>query len=344
MSALLRVTLGLWLTLLWPTLAAHEVRPAYLQIREVQTQHYDLLWKTPAQGDQRLALQPVLPARCTAQGEVTGVLLQDAVVERWQLRCEGGLEGQSIEIAKLNATLTDAIVRFEPLHRAPMTLRVTADNPTLTLPAVQSSLEVGLQYLRLGVAHMLSGWDHLLFVLAMCLLVRTPRTLVQVLSMFTLAHSLTLAGTVLGWVRLSAAPVEALIALSILITAWEIARARTGRVGLGSRHPWAMALGFGLLHGFGFAGSLREAGLPGDAIGMALLGFNLGVEVGQLLFVAGVLGLAWIARPGGLHAPFEPALRGGFQAPMWLWRLPLQAIGGLAAFWFLSRSASVLVG
>lgn len=311
---------------------AHEVRPGYLQIREIGPRTYDLLWKTPARDGMRLALQVMLPEHCERTGDVQGVLLHDAVLERWQLRCPEGLEGKPLSVSRLGATLTDVIVRFEPLGRAPVTLRLTGDSPQAALPQAQTRWQVGLQYLGLGVAHILTGWDHLAFVLLIVWLTAGWRRLLVCVSLFTLAHSLSLVGTALGWIRLPVAPVEALIALSILLVALQVARAGGDSTVRSDRHPGLMIFAFGLLHGFGFAGALHETGLPADAIAEALLGFNLGVEIGQLLFIAAVLCVVWIAR------------RVGSPMPEWARTAPLYAIGGLSAFWFLSRTAQVLIG
>lgn len=309
---------------------AHEIRPAFLQVREIEPNVYDVMWKTPAQGDMRLALNVILPESCANAGEPRASLVDGAVIQRWRTQCEGGLVGKRIAIENLGQTLTDTILRFEPADGRARTLRLTPDKPSVAIPGQQAWTEVAGTYFGLGVEHILFGFDHLLFVLALILLVTDRKKLLGAVTAFTVAHSLTLAGTTFGWVRLPASPVEAMIALSIMLVAIEIVRARSGGASLMARLPWIAAFCFGLLHGFGFAGALREIGIPEDAVSLALLFFNLGVEAGQLIFIAMVLAvmLGW--------RKLAPA------PPVWAWRAPVYLIGGLSAFWFIERAASIL--
>lgn len=311
---------------------AHEVRPAYLQIREVGADTYDILWKTPAQGQMRLALDVILPGACESVTEPHSVLLDGSVLARWRERCEGGLVGQEIGISRLDATLTDAIVRFEPLEGPDRTLRLTPDKPGGILPATQSWTGVAVVYFGLGVEHILLGFDHLMFVLALLILVGDAKRLIGAITAFTVAHSITLAGTTFGWVKLASAPVEATIALSIVFLASEILRVRAGRASFIARMPWVASFSFGLLHGFGFAGALREIGIPEEAAGTALLFFNLGVEAGQLAFIAAVLLALTLWRLTRLPSP--ATARG----------VPVYLIGGTAAFWFLERTVQIAYG
>jgi hypothetical protein len=197
--------------------------------------------------------------------------------------------------------------------------------PRFTVTAASGSLGVARTYVGLGVEHILFGVDHLLFVLALLILVPSGRLLLWTITSFTLAHSLTLAAATLGWVAVPPAPVEAAIALSIVFVASEILHARRGRPGLSARRPWLVAFAFGLLHGFGFAGALRELGLPERSIPLALLAFNLGVELGQLVFVAAVLALA--AAIARLRIP---AVRRWREAAAY-------GIGTIAAYWLIER-------
>jgi hydrogenase/urease accessory protein HupE len=185
------------------------------------------------------------------------------------------------------------------------------------------------RFATLGIEHILLGIDHLLFVLGLVLIVQSAKLLVQTITAFTIAHSITLAVATLGFVHVPGAPVEAVIALSILFLASELTRQRRGESGLTARYPWLVAFSFGLLHGFGFAGALAEVGLPERDITLALLVFNLGVEAGQLLFVAGVLALLWLGRRVIVSPP-----------PRWLQDAPAYAIGSLAAFWLIQRVAA----
>lgn len=311
--------------------AAHEIRPAFLQIREIEPQTYDVLWKTPAQGEMRLALDAILPGECRSLGAQRTTLVNAAVVAHWRAHCEGGLPGRQIIIENLETSLTDVILRFEPLSGSPKTLRVNGAAPYAVIPSRQSMGEVVGTYFRLGVEHILFGFDHLLFVLCLLMLVRDLKRLLFAITAFTIAHSITLAGTTFGWLRLASVPVEATIALSIAFVAAEVLRARGGGHSATQRWPWIAAFAFGLLHGFGFAAALREIGLPEDAVPAALLFFNLGVEAGQILFVAGVLAvvLAW--------RKYGPRL------PSWTWRAPPYVAGILASFWFIERTVRIFV-
>ena len=309
--------------------SAHEVRPAYLDIREVETGTYDFLWKTPAQGDLRLALNVILPESCETLGAVRTTPVDGAVVQRWRSRCEDGLRGQPIAIENLDVSLTDVLLRLEPLDGAPMTLRFDGAVLEAVIPERQSLWEVGESYFHLGVEHILLGYDHLLFVLCLLLLVRNIKRLVGAVTAFTVAHSITLAATTFGWVSLAITPVEACIALSIAFLAAEIVRARQGRAGATQRWPWIASFCFGLLHGFGFASVLHEIGLPAEALPMALLTFNIGVEAGQLIFIGAVLLVMLLWRR------FAP------QTPPWAWRTVPYAAGSVACFWFIERTAGI---
>lgn len=315
-----------------PSARAHEIRPAYLQIREVENQVYDLLWKTPAQGDMRLALNIDLPETCRDVSQPRATMVDGAVIQRWRTTCTGGIAGRLIRIENLSQTLTDVVVQFEPVAGTARTVRVTPDEPSFSIPLAQTWTEVGATYLGFGVEHILLGFDHLLFVLALLILVTERRLLLAAVTSFTIAHTLTLAGTTLGWVSLPGPPVEATIALSIMFLAVEIFRVRAGRQSLTARMPWLAAFSFGLLHGFGFAGALREVGLPADAVAPALLFFNLGVEIGQLMFISAVLAVIFVWR----------RLRAS--TPGWVLSAPVYLIGICSAYWFIERTWTVLNG
>jgi hypothetical protein len=310
---------------------AHEIRPAYLHIREIEAESYDVLWKTPAQGALRLALNVRLPENCRDVSAPRMIAVEGAALQSWRTICAGGLVGQSIGVDNLETSLTDVIVQYEPLHGAARTLRMDNAATQALIPAAQSPLQIAGAYFRLGLEHIAFGIDHLLFVFCLVMLVGHLGRLLGVITAFTLAHSMTLAATTFGWLRLSSAPVEACIALSIAFVAAEVLSARQGRTSLTQRWPWLAGLGFGLLHGFGFAAALHELGLPDGAVPLALLGFNLGVEAGQILFVFAVLSvmMAW-----GRLAPAALA---------WAWRVPIYGAGGLAAFWFVERAASIFL-
>jgi hypothetical protein len=322
------VAAGLALALVCAGALAHEVRPAYLELRQTGPETVDVLWKVPGMGEQlRLALYVELPPRCARVGESRAAMVGGAVIERWTVKCAGGLIGGTIHIAGLSATLTDVLVRQERLDGTARLSRLTPSAPSLVVTATPGRLEVARTYAVLGVEHILLGIDHLLFVLGLLLIVGNRwRLLLQTITSFTAAHSITLALSALGLVRVPPAAVEAVIALSILFLAAEMLHSRVGRPGLTARAPWVVAFAFGLLHGFGFAGALHELGLPQTSIPLALLLFNVGVEMGQLLFVAAAL-LVMVA----LRRVAWPA---------WTELLPPYAIGSAAAFWLIQRLAA----
>jgi len=309
---------------------AHELRPGYLDLRETEPDVFAMLWKVPAGGGRRFGIRPVLPAHCTPVEPPAGTFTGDAYVERGTVRCPGGLEGQPVAIDGLVATLTDVLLRIEPRDGSAQTHRLTPGAPSVVVTPDPGPLAVAWTYLRLGVEHILLGFDHLLFVLALLILVGPNRRLVGTVTAFTLAHSLTLAAATLGFVHVPAAPVEATIALSIAFVAAEIVHARRGIISLTERKPWIVAFAFGLLHGLGFAGALAEVGLPSQAIPLALLFFNVGVEIGQLLFIAAVLGSGALVRR--LALPW----------PHWATDVAPYLIGGLAAYWTIERVAGLV--
>jgi hydrogenase/urease accessory protein HupE len=309
------------------------VRPAYLELRQTGSETYDVLWKVPGQGENmRLGLYVEFPADCKNVTEPRAAMVNNAFSERWTMRRPGGLTGGTIHIAGLTSTMTDVLVRLERLDGTTQVTRLTPSAPSFVVEAAPRALEVARTYLVLGIEHILGGIDHLLFVLALLILVKSKRRLIATVTAFTLAHSLTLAGATLGFVHVPGPPVEAAIALSIVFVAAEIIHSRQGWTGLTERFPWIVAFTFGLLHGFGFASALSEVGLPQSAIPVALLFFNVGVEVGQLLFIASVFAVIALAR--------RVDRRLGLPQPAWAWRIPPYAIGSIAMFWVIQRTAA----
>ncbi|HEY8277395.1 MAG TPA: HupE/UreJ family protein [Methyloceanibacter sp.] len=306
---------------------AHELRPAYLDIRETATDEFAVVWKVPARGDLRLGLSVRMPDTCKPKSEPVGSIEDGAFFERWSMICAGGVKGHEIAIDGLRSTLTDALARIEYRDGSTQLARLTPEAPQFIASGVQTTFAVAQTYSVLGVEHILSGMDHLLFVLALILLIRYRWMLVKTITAFTVAHSITLAGAALGYISLPQPPVEATIALSIAFVARELARAQPGERRLSESYPWVIAFAFGLLHGFGFAGALKEIGLPQTDVPLALLTFNLGVEAGQLMFVAAVL-LAY----RGLKALYVPVVAGRVAAAY--------GIGSIATFWLVSRIAS----
>lgn len=306
---------------------AHELRPAYLEITEATPGTYDVLWKVPARGEFRLSLNVRLPDNCT--GTAAPVTSNDgvAVLSRWTVACEEGLAGRTIAIDGLTATFTDVLVRIANLDKTVQSARLMPDFPEVTVEASPTSADTASTYFLLGVEHILLGFDHLLFVLALLLLIGNLRTLVETITAFTVAHSITLAFATLGLAHAPQQPVEALIALSIVFVAAEILRKENGRIDFSSRYPWVIAFLFGLLHGFGFGGALREIGLPQQDVPLALLTFNLGVEAGQLIFIA-----ATLLAIAGLKLLLA-------EATAWPKRAVTYAIGSVSAVWFVERVA-----
>jgi len=304
---------------------AHEVRPAYLRIQQTAEETFQTMWRVPAKGEMRLGIYLEMPQQCKVQGEILSWKDGATFVEQGTWTCPGGLIDSEVVISGLELMMTDALARFERLDGTTQVARLKPSDNSFTVTATESWGEVASTYLALGVEHILLGIDHLLFVLALLLLVPNTRKLVWTITSFTLAHSVTLAAATMGWVHMPQKPVEAVIALSILFVAMEIVHWKQGKPGITRRWPWLVAFTFGLLHGFGFAGALTEIGLPEHAIPLALLFFNLGVEAGQLMFIAAAL-LVWAALKR-------------MSWPQWAWRVPVYAIGSLAAFWTIDRIA-----
>ncbi len=322
-------TLALLLCALSGIVHADVFRPAYLELSETGNESYDVLWKVPAQDENaRLSLEVTFPPDTRVSGSRRSVFTGDAVVERWQIQRPGGLVGQTLRVQGKAVGVSDVIVRIERRDGTSQVERLALARPEFVVEASAGTGEIAWSYLVLGVEHILGGIDHLLFVLALLLIVRGGMRIVATVTAFTLAHSITLVAATLGWVHVPGPPVEAIIAMSIVFVAAEVVHGLRGRPGLTARTPWLVAFSFGLLHGFGFAGALAEVGLPQKAIPVALLMFNVGVEVGQLLFVAAVLLLIATAR------------RVAFRLPRWADYAMPYAIGMMAMFWVIERVAS----
>lgn len=322
----------LFFILLAPVLGkicAHEVRPAYLQLRQTTIDGYEVFWKVPALGDiMRLSLYVQLPAACSNISQPRGFFSAGAYTEQWIVKCPGGLAGSTIRIAGLTATLTDVLVRIERLDGSVQVTRLTCSSPSFNVEAAPRRFEVVRTYFVLGIEHILTGIDHLLFVSGLLLLVTGFKRLLMTVSAFTLSHTITLTLATLGFVHVPPAPVEAVIALSILFVAYEVLRKEENRNGIAQRKPWLVAFTFGLLHGLGFAGGLSAAGLPAAHIPLALGFFSAGVEVGHFSFVASALVLIAAVRQWAA------------KLPRWYWRLPSYVIGSFAAYWLIARLAA----
>jgi hydrogenase/urease accessory protein HupE len=306
---------------------AHELRPGFLEIRQTDSESYDVCFKVPARGDMRLALYARLPGECSDSETPRTERAKNAFLEHLVVRCAGGLAGRQVSIDGLASTFTDVVVRVALVDGAIQATRLTPDQPYFTVAAAPTWMDTARTYFLLGVEHILLGIDHLLFVLALLLLVRNPWMLVKVITAFTVAHSITLAFAALDWAQIPQPPVEAVIALSIMFVAAETIRQTRREPDLTRKAPWIVAFTFGLLHGLGFGGALKEIGLPQSDVPLALLTFNLGVEAGQLIFVFAVLALmAIVDRLLVVKLPWARTVAG-------------YGIGSLAAVWFVQRLA-----
>jgi len=314
------------LAALAPGVFGHEVRPAYLELHQTAPETYDVLWKVPGQGENlRFGLYVEFPAACTNVTPPRGSMVNNAFSERWTMKCPGGLTGGTIHIAGLSATVVDVLVRVEHPDGSAQVTRLTPSAPSFIVEAVPGALGVARTYTVLGIGHILTGIDHLLFILALLIITGGGWKLVKTVTAFTVSHSITLTLATLGYVHIPQRPVEATIALSIVFVAAEIVRGRRGRKGITARAPWVVAFSFGLMHGLGFASGLSEAGLPVGHIPTALLFFSIGVETGHFLFIGVVLSLIALAR------------RVKLPAPQWVRLIPPYAIGSVAMFWVIQR-------
>lgn len=303
-------------------LFAHELRPAYLELKQTGAETYDVLWKVPAIQNLRLALYVVFPKQCNETTQRRSFQIGGSNMERSSIQCKNGLVGSTISIEGLSATFTDVLARVQRMDGTTQIARLTPSAPSFIVEAAPNWKEMAGTYLRLGIKHILMGFDHLLFVLGLLVIVgRRWKLMFKTITSFTLAHSLTLAGATLGVVQVPAEPLSAVIALSILFLGVEVARMKRGGTSVTIRHPWIAAFGFGLVHGFGFASGLSTLGLPSNEIVAALLFFNIGVELGQIAFVA-------------LYLIFLRALRTlEVLSPQWAQTMPAYVIGTLGSYW-----------
>ena len=320
------------LVLLPATAMAHEARPGYLELRETSPTTFDMLWKKPARGELVLRLDPLFSSGCAVAGIRSADMSGAAYVARTTLNCENGISGETVEIAGLETTLTDVLVRVYYADGQQETHLVRPDQPYAVIGGKTGVLERIVAYTRLGMEHIALGVDHLLFVLGLLLIVSSPMMLLKTVTSFTLAHSITLGIATLGYASAPELPLNAVIALSILFLGPEIVRVWRGETSFTIRHPWVVAFAFGLLHGFGFASGLTAMGLPQNEIPLALLFFNVGVELGQLGFVFLVLGLARSFRVLEIRWP------------RWVEVAPGYAVGSLGAYWFIQRTVMMFGG
>jgi hydrogenase/urease accessory protein HupE len=305
---------------------ADTIRPAYLEVTQKTTDTYAVLLKVPREKGETLPVRVKVIEGCQEKGKHVVGLVDDAYMDRVILNCTQSIRGKDIEVQGLENAKTDLLLRLAFLDGSSQSRLLNFVDNVYTVKEEASSMQIVQTYTWLGITHILMGFDHLLFVFALLLIVKNVRRLLWTITAFTLAHSITMVGATLGVMSVPQKPVEAIIALSILFLAMEIVREKQGKVGLASRYPWVIAFIFGLLHGFGFAGALAEIGLPEQAITLALIFFNIGVELGQLMFVASVVLVAWLLRRLK-YVRFMQSVE----------MFVVYAIGGLSAFWVFER-------
>ena len=320
---------ALSLLLLATSARADIFRPAYFELTQLDEERFEVLWRVPASADRRrLAARVIYPQGTEQLTQPRALLLDNAWEERYEISAPGGLIDKTIRFEGIRGGATDVIVRVQRLDGTTQLERLTPVQAAFTVVASPGPAEVAWAYFILGVEHILGGIDHLLFVLALLLLVRNLRRLIWTITAFTVAHSVTLVLATLGWLSVPGPPVEAIIALSIVFVAAEVIHEQQGKRSITAQAPWIVAFAFGLLHGLGFAGALEEVGLPENAIPLALLMFNVGVEAGQLLFVGACVVLATaLGRFTNVSFPVVS-------------RAISYVIGSVAAFWTIERVAS----
>ncbi len=315
----------------WNVLA-HEARPCYLELKETAPGQFEVLWRTPVLAGMRVPVTLRLPEGVKDLKEPEAQELIDSHVERQIDAGPNGLAGKRIEFPGLQITITDILLRVELLDGRSWTRIIHSSQPYVDIAAPQSHLEVMGGYIVHGIRHILLGADHLLFLLGLLLIVKDRWMLIKTVSAFTLAHSITLALATLGYANAPVVPLNVAIGLSILFLGPEIVRVWRGETSFTIRHPWVVAFAFGLLHGFGFASALASAGLPRTELPLALLSFNLGVEIGQLAFVLLVVLLERSFRTLEIRWP------------RWVQALPGYTVGSLGAFWTIQRLLILLGG
>jgi len=303
---------------------AHEIRPAYLLIKQTNENSYDLIWKVPRKGDMVISLYPVFADGFKMVEAGERKIAENSMVFHYNLQGKTPLPNSKFSIHNLEKTMVDVLVDINYLNGERTTIMLKPDQPTATVPGKTSKWNVTKTYLGLGIEHIVLGVDHLLFVLALIIITKGWKKILKTVTAFTLAHSITLSLAALGYVNFPAPPVEAIIALSIIFLALEILKNIRGEQTLTSRQPWLVAFVFGLLHGLGFAGALSQIGLPQTEIPLALAFFNIGVELGQLAFVLLVL---LIIRIVSLKKDW----------PLVLQKVPAYTIGCIASFWLIER-------
>lgn len=310
----------------------HETRPGLLELTEIDERRFSMLWKRPAGGETRIRIAPEVPEGCSFSSRDGAREIPGAIIARGQLDCPGGLAGKRLRIAGLESTITDVLVRVERADGRIESHILRPSSPEVRMVGGANRRELAIEYLETGIRHIVGGADHLLFVIGLMMIVRGGRPLVQTITSFTVAHSITLAVATMGYASPPGGPLNLLIALSVMFLGPDVYRAARGGTSLTIRAPYVIAFGFGLLHGFGFADGLSTAGLPRSEVPLALLWFNVGVEIAQISCIFVLLSIAKALRR--LDWPWDP-----FKSV-----IPAYVIGSAGAFWTVQRIASLMFG
>ncbi|MCK5697706.1 MAG: HupE/UreJ family protein [Gammaproteobacteria bacterium] len=277
---------------------ADEIRPSFLELTQQTDTSYQVLWKKASQGEAKntFILEPVFPLDSQLIGIKKRLLLGNATIETYLIKDDQALIDKPITIKGLELTSSDVLVRIHYLDDETEFIRVLPESPHFTLTHKSGFYNMASTYLILGIEHILEGFDHLFFVLALLLLVANIKRLIGTITAFTVAHTITLILASLDIIHLSSRAVEATIALSIVFVCAEVVYAKRGQIHLSQQFPWLIAFGFGLIHGLGFSEALKEIGLPQNEVVPSLIFFNIGVEIGQLLFVSFMLLIFWVIK------------------------------------------------
>jgi len=316
--------------LFW-NLQAHEVRPAYLHIKQTSSDQFEVLWKVPTSSGRELSIQPIFPQDFILESKSERDFPSSKIYKYTATYTEN-VSGKTISISNLEKTLIDVMINVELENDINHSFLLHPDNPEVTIPIEPDRYSVFIGYIRLGVEHILLGYDHLLFVLVLLLLISNLSQLFWTITSFTLAHSITLCLASLDILTLPSAPVEAVIALSILFLAKEYLSVQNGGTSMTASYPWLVSFTFGLLHGFGFAGALSDIGFPQNQIFTALLSFNIGVELGQILFIIVCLVILTVIKKMGLFSNLH-----------FIKKAMTYGIGGLASFWLITRCFGIIM-
>lgn len=322
---------------------ADEYRPAYLELQQRGTEDYAVLWKVPTRGlDKKSPLQVIFANDIKTIKPIRRTIVAGAFIERSIISRRGGLAGTTITIAGLTTVSSEVLVRIHRLDRSTDVVRLTPSAPTFVVTSAPDRRDVARTYLVFGAEHIWQGIDHLLFVACLIFIAGSWRRILITITGFSIAHSITLTLAALALIQVPVPPVEAVIALSIVFLAREIAQPR--RDTLTWRYPILVSATFGLLHGFGFAAALGDIGLPQAEIPAALLAFNVGVEIGQIAFVIVVMMIVWVLSlllKALQNLPSKQNPQGAITHSMdgltWLEKPIAYAVGGITMFWMIER-------